>query len=473
MYLGNIDYKGVNFNFAFNGEKLTLCPKAGNEEDAWTLVDPNEEYDDFFTDTLPLIMDDMHLLLDADNFNVQLVLFTEGCFVCTRKCTNINFSLNVYCYFELTENAQVERIEFKSKLLNYIYDIQSLKKSIKRESQESEAVKAVLLAAKSTDLGTFEVDGREIAVSSENTLSTISKVGCFPVGGDTSLYFTFSPTDNYVFLDKLIRYAREFLSFCSLCYDVEYDAIVFQASDSISIKKGDDDISAPYFYDVGKRLPVKSQTEIPQMFDEGKFIPINENSDFVSTLLSAARDDKLYIEHLAHEFSKVRYYDLSRLIFIVIGFEWEFYQNFPNGIKHSTQHYKTVELIENAFEDAKKKYRPNSRQRREMKRLLKIAREDDSFSAKMRAVAERYPTLLEGIGNWHYKHYDRLYILEDTAKRLQGFRNAFAHGNVYFEYDEKLHQDVMFLERVMFALQLLRLKYGDEEAVLAQIKRIY
>ena len=92
-------------------------------------------------------------------------------------------------------------------------------------------------------------------------------------------------------------------------------------------------------------------------------------------------------------------------------------------------------------------------------RLTRVAEEGDPFSSRMVQVYKDHPDLIGSLcpqlGS--KKSFGKL------SERIQSLRNSLAHGHLEVAYGDSIVDDVLALEKVVLAIQMLRLGLKDED----------
>ena len=96
------------------------------------------------------------------------------------------------------------------------------------------------------------------------------------------------------------------------------------------------------------------------------------------------------------------------------------------------------------------------------------------MSQKIVQIGEDYDALLSEIGRYLYNinNLKEEFDYTKIGSRIQNQRNNFAHGNLDKEFEDTAALDVIFLEKVIYLLQLS--SYGlDDDTMLKQVKRLF
>ena len=144
--------------------------------------------------------------------------------------------------------------------------------------------------------------------------------------------------------------------------------------------------------------------------------------------------------------------DAARFVMITAAFEWEFDRLFPDGICKSKERVeaelivsqKLNELIDTSSGKTKKIY----------KSLLKCIERRPSLANKIEKIGSDMGALLEPFGQQLYGFNKEELNYTDMGKRLGDQRNYFAHGDLDKDFIGLSLLDLIFLQRIIYAIQL-------------------
>lgn len=136
---------------------------------------------------------------------------------------------------------------------------------------------------------------------------------------------------------------------------------------------------------------------------------------------------------------------------ITAAFEWEFHRNYPDGTKKSEATRKAEddatkqlqELVDNSHGKLKSIYKF-------LKRLVK----SDSLQSEIEQIGKDYSDIMDIFGKHLYSLNKEKFIYSEVGKRLGDQRNHFAHGDLDKDFIDLSLLDLIFLERIVYAMQL-------------------
>ena len=167
----------------------------------------------------------------------------------------------------------------------------------------------------------------------------------------------------------------------------------------------------------------------------------------------------LYTRHIPATYEEGRHIDAARFIMITAAFEWEFHREYLEGIprKESTiaiekQADEAIqELINKSTGKLKKKYQF-------LKKLVK----SDSLQNEIVKMGEDYDVVLGVFGRHLYHLNDEELNYKEMGERLANQRNHFAHGDLDKEFIGLSLLDLIYMEYVVYAIQLKRYGINDD-----------
>ena len=192
-------------------------------------------------------------------------------------------------------------------------------------------------------------------------------------------------------------------------------------------------------------------------------IPLGIVGGFEGALFQKIADGELSLRHLPSP-GHVNIWDDARIILLAASFDQEASLLYPEGIPHKESTMEARSVVVGALGKAEEGARNKiirKKVRKLVKRLARVAEEGDPFSSRMVQVYEDHPCLIEGICS----RIGSRESFGELAERIQSLRNSLAHGHLEVAYGNSILDDVLVLEKVVLAIQMLRLGLKDEEIV--------
>lgn len=188
-------------------------------------------------------------------------------------------------------------------------------------------------------------------------------------------------------------------------------------------------------------------------------------------ILQDIENERLYLRHIPDSHKDSLKIDYSKFIMITAAVEWMFKNLYPAGLRHSD---KTLKAQEKVRQELENKVTESTGEIKKQYKFLQKLVGSDSLSQKIVQIGEDYDALLSEIGRYLYNlnNLKEEFDYTKIGSRIQNQRNNFAHGNLDKEFEETAALDVIFLEKVIYLLQLS--SYGlDDDTILKQVKRLF
>ncbi len=438
IYTGVLTYKEIEFSYMFDGETLRLIPPK----------DKNQEIDGWLRQSLtvgvylgrePYYIEDEYLK-GICNETGQTIIFIPkkqqvGCYNCVLV-------IAVEAYFiEKYYREWIDRVSFECKELDGIFDTEQC---IEKNEWSREGI--INVSTKDFDATTsnsqiFNVDGKEISVYFGITRRREKVFNGSLLTVHSVMYFEFEKTQDFLFVFKLWKFAKVFIQY--LCYRE-------------SVWMGKTVIAAPA--DKGLHEPFAELIVVEDRIEEDK--KVLEQKRCISQKLIAGCEGKmladvsngnLYLRHLPKSHKDGLKIDAARFVMITAAFEWEFRRCYPEGIikKESTkavEEEKTSEfqkLIDKSTGKLKNKYKF-------LQKLIK----SDPLQSEISQVGKDYDEIIGEFGKNLYLRNDVKLNYNEMGERLADQRNHFAHGDLDQEFIGSSLLDLIFLEYIIYAMQL-------------------
>ena len=453
LYTGKLNYRDIDFTFVFDRNELRLIPPKDKEHEiewewrkkpigngAFTLGDP-----------VPVGVDS---LIGDCNETRQRIVFLP------RQGSNISFynstlviSLSAYIICKYSRDS-IDRISFSCPEINYIHPInQAIELKLSADEFQSDGIVTVSTLnfdQTTTEKQSFIVDGKEIKAYFGIQRSVSTNIHKPPLQLESSLMFEFDAIDDYMFIYRLWGIAKEFIRF--LCY-----------RKNVFIPKVE--LSAPY--ENGKHenyatmylIDEDDEIEIETLKKE-RYIEQVRISGHEGQILSDISEDKLYLRHLPSSYLSGRHIDASRFIMITAAFEWEFHRLYPNGVKKSAE---TIEAEKVVSECIQEHIDGTSGRQKKIYKFLKKLIKSDSLQAEIVQMGKDFSKIVGVFGNHLYHMNEQELDYTEMGQRLSDQRNHFAHGDLDKDFIGLSLLDLIYLEYIVYAMQLKYYEINNTE----------
>lgn len=377
----------------------------------------------------------------------KIVVFTNNITKTTK--TEITIGIDYVLEFK-NEDFEIERLIIECKELNRIYDVEGC---ITDSSPDGSAMQLTIkpYAQLVTKPEKFKYAGKDMEV--------IFIIGFRiyyekeqPIEFGSQLVITFDKTSDYSFVFGLYRMAICFLMY--LCY-----------RRNIKILKT---ILKPKGLNMGA---IKEATLIDMIADysenenqsayEYRYIGHENIQSHVGNLFQALSDKRIYIEHIPLSSSDRLHISIARFVLITAAFEWEFSQKYHDTIEASSkeqaaksrvkQHLLDQANITTSKEKSIYKYLISQVDHNPLERKLKVAFKNYEYVKDI--VRGMYQA------NGIEVDYNKI------SSRIQMQRNNYAHGNIDKEMNKLAILDVVYLQYVVFAMQLENIGLSNEKSL--------
>ncbi len=438
LYTGKITYKNIEFDFVFNKSELRLITpdeKIG-ETRRWFM---NELRPGAYTFGGPVYIEDSYLIGVINETGQTIIFFTPHSRI---VCYNHILTVSVESYMINRSDVEyIDRIGFRSEEIDYIYSSRQALCLSSWGDDGTVSIKTTKCDVNKSERQTFEVDGKSVSVYFNIMRTTYFSENKPPLELHSTMYFEFEKTNDYSFVRRLWFVAKSFIQY--LCY--RENVGIPEAEISTKSEKGKE-LFVATLYTLNETSTVE-----PNTLSKGRYIKQQYISGFEGKILDDIASDKLYQRHIPLSYEQGCAIDAARFVMITAAFEWEFKRSYPNGVpkKESTieaEKCAAVELeklIKNSSGKLKKKYQF-------LKRLIK----SDSLQSEIEQIGKDYSSIIDIFGNQLYSINGEELKYSEMGKRLGDQRNHFAHGDLDKEFIGNSLLDLIFLEYIIYAMQL-------------------
>lgn len=458
IYTGHLTYKEIEFTFVFDGKELRLIPSKEKQREV------NENWlrtsiaNGAYTPNIPVI-EEGHLYGFCNETNQKIIfLVRRGSYLTPRGNYlldgNYVLTINVVAYIiGKRDRNMVDRISFTNPEIDAIHPINKAF-SVSLGADFEGFNKDGVLSITTKDFDSTTTKSQEFIVDNKKVTSYFSvwrgvnlKAGETPLSLNSCLMFEFEPTDDYEFILRLWHTAKDFL--CYLCYrkDVYLPTVK---------------LAAPYAggkHEDFATLYVVSEKGSPSMEDirKGRYIKQKIIEGYEGKILTDIASGELYLRHIPESYAMGRHKDAAKFVMITAAFEWEFHRNYPEGIKKSDTTRKAEEDATNMLQGL---VDSSTGKLKSIYKFLKRLVKSDPLQSEIRQVGKDYSEIVDLFGNHLYSLNREKLIYSEMGKRLSDQRNHFAHGDLDQDFIDLSLLDLIFLEYIVYALQLKH--YGIE-----------
>ena len=451
MITGTLSFKGIEFTFVLEQEELHLIPpkeKYNTIEFEWKLkkLGPDGPY----VPADPIYVTESQLVGKC-NETGRVIVFLP------KQGADLGFHNNIviielvaYVQFDLGAE-RIDRAELTCSELNYIYRVnQGVSYNMGTESDNNGiiGIETPDYEYTTTEKQSLNVFGKQVSMCYGISRTIRLDVTQTPVSLASSLVFDFEGTDDFSFIFNLYRIARSFIRFCCYRRNIHISNVV---------------LSSPYkdvaHLNVATMHIFKQEGEVEEEpLKKGRFIKQDYLCGKEGRIITDIANNRLYMRHWPDSYESSKHINEARFVMITAAFEWEFKRLYPNGIKKSEKTIiaedKAIGNLNNLANNSKGK------EKRIYKRLAGYVK-SDSLQPEISHVGKELAGIITVFGEHLYRLNGEDLNYNEMGKRLAKQRNDFAHGNLDKDFDGLAFLDLIFMERIIYAMQLKY--YGVED----------
>lgn len=454
LYTGSLFYKNICFTFAFDKSELRLIPP----EDKKSLIDWDWKFKEIspgqYVPADPIPVEDPYLTGECNETKHSIIFIPKQDSVLGLYNSVVRITLAAYIICR-SDKDTINRITFVCPEINYIHPInKAFSLSLPVDELENKGI--VTISTQDFDTTTtkgqlFLVDEKTITAFFSISRKISTTIHEPPLQLESSLIFEFEPTNDYYFIYRLWWIARNFIRF--LCYRRN----VFMPKI---------ELSAPYkggMYEAFATMHFIEQDGATESdaLKKGRYIKQSYISGQEGKILSDIAQGNLYLRHLPDTFKSGRHFNAARFVMITAAFEWEFRRMYPNGVKKSAA---TIQAEETVYTSIQEHVDNSSGKQKAIYKFLRGLVKSDSLQSEIIQVSKDFSNIIDVFGKRLYRMNGLELIYSEMGQRLSKQRNNFAHGNLDKEFIGHSLLDLVFMEYVIYALQLKN--YGVEDKII-------
>ncbi|MCB9336465.1 MAG: hypothetical protein H7A30_06050 [Thermotogae bacterium] len=462
IYTGKLQYRDVDFSFVFDGQKLRLVPPDNKKHEIemdWLMTNIGEG---LYTSGNQLKMDKPFLIGKCNENENKIIFLMQP----EKNIDSYNSVLlvEVFAYIICKyDREMIDKISFSNSELNFIYPVnRAYQYTIDNKKLSSTGVFSITTLdfdSTTTKKQIFKVDDKKVKVYFSVSRKLNNNIKEAPISLTSTMIFEFKPTDDYTFIIRLWRIAREFLQF--LCYRKN---IFLPTVELLSPHEG------------GKHEPFATmhivegngKTELDTL-KKGRFIKQEYISGSEGKILNDIANNLLYTRHFPNTYESGCHIDASSFIMTITAFEWEFHREYPEGVPKKEA---TVKVEKAATEEIQKLIESSSGKLKKKYQFLKKLVKSDSLQTEIIKMGEDFDKIIGVFGSHLYKSNGKSLVYPDMGERLADQRNHFAHGDLDKKFIGISLLDLIYLEYVIYALQLKHYEI-DEKYIKKSINDLF
>lgn len=448
VYTGTLVYRDVEFSFVFDSEILRLIPPKDkhHEVDMW-FMKPLENGAYAFGD--PLYIEDDYLIGNC-NENCQKIIFLPKYTSIGKYNSVLIVPIQAYIIQKRNEDW-IDRLGFMGQEIDCIYPTSKALETLEWTEDGVISVKTKDFCNTTSPKEYFSVDGKQVAVCFGILRTSSYKASNPPLELHSQMFFEFDKTKDYAFILKLWRIAKRFIQF--LCYRNNVHL------SSVDVSAPVEDVKHLKFAILN--IVNEDICDEPEALEKRRYIKQEYISGAEGKILNDISEGKIYLRHLPDTYRAGRSINAARFVMITAAFEWTFKKNYPQGIEKSP---KTIEAEENAAKVLEDLIEESTGKLKEIYKFLIKLIGSNSLQNEIIQISKDYKEIIDTFGQHLYSMNDEILNYSDMGARLSNQRNNYAHGNLNKEFDGLSLLDLIYLERIIYAMQLK--EYGVENKLI-------
>ena len=254
--------------------------------------------------------------------------------------------------------------------------------------------------------------------------------------------------DDYEFVYDIVMTAYKFISYLYYRQNINFENI-----DLLSKDEND-----KYFTTAQMTIYINNTKKPQDDYLKKHYIDYNFISTIDNKILQAIIDENIFIRHIPENEEKRNQITPQSFVIVSSAFEWEFKQLFPNGVEHSENKINQITEIKDDLLTLSRNY-----EKKKVDVIQKIIEnlEKDNLESKLIYANKK----LKVVSEIFLKYLCKLNSVSNKNKiftNLQKLRNDFAHGNMDIDIDSDGFLGIIYLERLVYIMQLKRLGLDDE-----------
>lgn len=451
LYTGKLNFKEINFTFAFDGEELRLIPpdeKRKTVDWDWKM---KEIVPGTFVPADPIILEELFLIGECNETKRKIIFIPKQGSSLGLYNTVVRISLSAYIICT-SDRDTISTMTFACPEINYIHPAnQSI--TLTFEETQNNGIVSVSTPdheTTTTERQQFIVDEKIINAFFDVTRTISTNVANPPLRLESSLMFEFDATNDYWFVYRLWIIARNYIRF--LCYRKN----IYISNVKLSCK-GEDGKNQPF--GTMHYLGQDGESEFNAL-KQGRLIKQRHISGHEGEILSDIAQDNLYLRHLPDSFRAGRHFDAARFVMITAAFEWEFRRLYPNGVEKSPETIEAEKAVSNTIQSH---IDETSGKQKKIYKFLKRLVKSDSLEKEIIQMGKDFSEVIGVFGTHLYRLNGQELKYDEMGKRLSAQRNHFAHGDLDEDFIGLSLLDLIFMEYVIYAMQLKFYGVADEE----------
>lgn len=443
IYTGTLVYQKIEFSFIFNKKELRLIPSKNIAYDVCKNFMISSKNDN------SLFIEENYLIGSCNETGKKIIFLI----------TNSNFSrynavivINIEAYMIQKYNKEwINRLGFMSQELDCIYPTNLALQISDQRSDGIISIKTKHFDSSTTYKQFFCVDNKDISVYFGISRIRSNQINKPPLELHSKMYFEFENTKDYTFILKLYFIAKYFIQF--LCYRKNINLSTIEVATRINSEN----------YEQFATLYIRNENRNnePETLVMKRYIKQKYINGIEGKILNDIATNKIYLEHIPETYKNGRIIDAARFVMITAAFEWTFNKNYPNGVNKKPV---SIEAEKNASATLNELINNSTGKLKEIYKFLIKLIGSNSLQAKIEQMGKDYNDIIRIFGDHLYSMNNEVLSYSEMGLRISKQRNNFAHGNLNKDFIGLSLLDLIYLEYVIYAMQLK--EYGVDKLLI-------
>ncbi len=467
LYTGWLTFRDECFEFALNGSELHLIPaKNKKEELKWKWI-REQIAPGTWTPKIEAISERIIIGECAETDSKIVFIPIRNSYINSNNCALI-IELWGYILYKCGMDKPIDRISFSCPELDHIYSINRFTKHKFNDEKRVFSVQTIEMEKMKSAPQTFMADGTDCQIFFGTSVKSSRKPEETPLQIQACMVIGFDPTEEYERIIKLWNIGVSFIEYMSYRKNIG----IMTATLYSLYQDGSQEACAEL---VQYKEDYKSE-QYPLKKD--RFIHQENIAGAEGKILEAISEGNLYTRHIPESYASGRSITAARFVMITAALEWEFSRLYPDGVKKTE---KTIKAENEVIEKINPLIDNSTGETKEILQKIRTYLEEEkgnSLIVKIKQIGKDFSGMTEIFGNDLYHRNGSKLKISSMASRLSEQRNHFAHGDLDKEFIGDSLLDLIYLEWLIYAIQLRRCGVSDQNiyrainSLFAQNKRL-
>lgn len=357
-------------------------------------------------------------------------------------------SFRIYGIIEFkTSIEQIDEINIYSTELDYMYNSSKVFQGIGRDEKGNISLSIKPFKETDSKIKKLKMKDKIINYSFEIDKKFSTEINKYFSANTKISYKCDNLSQDYLMIYELAEVTHMFMAYIYYRKNIVFNKISLQTKNKDS-----------KYYETATMTIFEDETIKPEEdYIKRYHIKYDEIKEVDDKILQAIIDNKLFIRNIPDNEIKRNQVTPQSFIMVSSAFEWEFNQLFPRGVEHKK---KKVEAIKNIKEKLENISIEDITEKSIMNNIIKHVGQDNLESKIIFAnnkLKELSNIFLEQLCNWN-----KIDNKNEIFTSLQKLRNDCAHGNMDIDVDSDGFVGIIYLERLVYIMQLKRFGLKDE-----------